>query len=57
VIDAFNALRRGGRAVNIGGVSENTALGPGQGHGPQQKSLIGSLWFSTAEGEDMAAMG
>ena len=55
VMDSFNALRRGGKAINVGGVAETLALEPI----PlmvQQKSLIGSLWFTTAEGEDMAAM-
>lgn len=55
VIDAFNALRRGGKAVNVGGVAEPIPLDPF----PLmclQKSYIGSLWFTTAEGQDMAAM-
>lgn len=55
VLDSFSALRRGGKAVSIGGVSDPIALEPF----PlmcQQKSLIGSLWFTPAEGEDMAAM-
>jgi len=55
VIDAFNALRRGGKAVNVGGVSETLPLDPVKVM-VLQKSFIGSLWFSTAEGEDMAAM-
>jgi D-arabinose 1-dehydrogenase-like Zn-dependent alcohol dehydrogenase len=55
VIDSLNALRRGGRAVNIGGVAETLPIDPI----PLmvlQKQFIGSLWFSTAEGEAMAAM-
>lgn len=55
VLDAFNALRRGGKAINIGGVSDPIPLEPF----PLmclQKSYIGSLWFTTAEGQDMAAM-
>lgn len=55
VLDSFNALRRGGKAINVGGVAETLALEPI----PlmvQQKSFIGSLWFTTSEGEDMAAM-
>lgn len=55
VVDAINALRRGGRAVKIGGVSETLPLEPGKMM-VQQKSFIGSLWFTTGEGEDMAAM-
>ncbi|WP_230630173.1 alcohol dehydrogenase catalytic domain-containing protein [Comamonas testosteroni] len=55
VLDAFNALRRGGKAINIGGVSDPIPLEPF----PLmclQKSYIGSLWFTTAEGQDMANM-
>lgn len=55
VLDAFNGLRRGGKAVNIGGVAEPIPLEPF----PLmclQKSYIGSLWFTTAEGQDMADM-
>jgi D-arabinose 1-dehydrogenase-like Zn-dependent alcohol dehydrogenase len=55
VLDSFNGLRRGGRAVNIGGVAEPIPLEPF----PlmcQQKSYIGSLWFTPGEGEEMVAM-
>lgn len=55
VLDSFSALRRGGKAVSVGGVSDPIPLDPF----PlmcQQKSLIGSLWFTPAEGENMAAM-
>jgi len=55
VLDSFNALRRGGKAINIGGVADPIPLEPF----PLmclQKSYIGSLWFTAAEGEDMAAM-
>ncbi len=55
VIDSFNALRIGGRAVNVGGVSDPIPLDPF----PlmcRQKSFIGSNWFTPGEGEDMVAM-
>lgn len=55
VLDSFSALRRGGKAVSIGGVSDPIPLEPF----PlmcQQKSLIGSLWFTPGDGEEMAAM-
>ena len=55
VLDSFNALRRGGKAINIGGVADPIPLEPF----PLmclQKSYIGSLWFTTAEGQDMANM-
>jgi alcohol dehydrogenase len=51
----IDALRRGGRMVDIGGMSEPLPL--------QmfrlmcfQISVIGSLWFDVAEGQDMAEM-
>ncbi len=55
VLDAFNALKRGGRAINIGGVADPIPLEPFPLMA-LQKSYIGSCWFSTAEGQDMAAM-
>ena len=55
VMDAFNALRNGGIAVNVGGVSEKLAIEPNRLMN-LQKALIGSRWFTTAEGQDMAAM-
>jgi alcohol dehydrogenase len=54
-LSGIEALRRGGRMVDIGGMSEDLPL--------QmfklmcfQISVIGSLWFSVSEGQDMAAM-
>ncbi len=55
VLDAFNGLRRGGKAVNIGGVADPIALDPFPLMA-LQKSLIGSCWFTTDEGQSMAAM-
>ncbi|WP_416427808.1 alcohol dehydrogenase catalytic domain-containing protein (plasmid) [Pseudomonas sp. App30] len=54
-VSGIQALRRGGRMVDIGGMSEDLPL-------PMFKlmcfqiSVIGSLWFSVAEGQDMAEM-
>ncbi len=54
-IEGINALRRGGRMVDIGGMSEDLPV-------PMFKlmcfqiSVIGSLWFTVAEGQDMAQM-
>ena len=55
VLDSFNALRRGGKAINIGGVADPIPLEPFSLM-CLQKSYIGSLWFTTAEGQDMADM-
>jgi D-arabinose 1-dehydrogenase-like Zn-dependent alcohol dehydrogenase len=55
VVDSFKGLRRGGKAVNVGGVSETLPIDPF----PLmcfQKQLIGSNWFSTAEAEEMVAL-
>ncbi len=55
VVEAMSGLRRGGKAVSIGGVADPIPVDPF----PlmcQQHSLIGSLWFTPAEGQDMAAM-
>lgn len=51
----INALRRGGRMVDIGGMSEPLPLEMFRLM-CFQITVIGSLWFSTAEGQDMAAM-
>ncbi|WP_175651777.1 alcohol dehydrogenase catalytic domain-containing protein [Pseudomonas sp. Marseille-P9899] len=54
-VEAIGALRRGGRMVDIGGMSEDLPV-------PMFKlmcfqiSVIGSLWFTVAEGQDMAEM-
>lgn len=55
MLDAIGALRRGGRLVDVGGMNAPLALNM---HALMcaQVSLIGSLWFTVAEGEDMAAM-
>jgi D-arabinose 1-dehydrogenase-like Zn-dependent alcohol dehydrogenase len=53
--DALNALRRGGRGVNIGGVGEPLPLNVHRMMG-MNIQLIGSCWFSTGEGQDLAEM-
>ncbi|GAA0771495.1 alcohol dehydrogenase catalytic domain-containing protein [Ideonella azotifigens] len=55
VMDAFHSLRHGGVAVNVGGVSEALAVDAGYLM-ITQRSLVGSLWFTTSEGQDMAQM-
>lgn len=52
---AVEALRRGGRLVNVGGMSMPLSVNM---HHLMcvQKSLIGSLWFSVAEGQEMAEL-
>jgi D-arabinose 1-dehydrogenase-like Zn-dependent alcohol dehydrogenase len=53
--DALNALRRGGRGVNIGGVGEPLPLNVHRMMG-MNIQLIGSCWFATGEGQDLAEM-
>lgn len=56
VLDAFGALRRGGRAVNISGAAEPLPIDP---HWLMDGNIqvIGSVWFTAPEGEDLATMG
>lgn len=52
-LEAITALRRGGIAVDIGGMMERPALDMFSLM-CQQISVLGSLWFSTAEAQEMA---
>ena len=52
---ALYCLRRGGRAVNVGAVMETLPLNAFWLM-TNRIGLEGSVWFTTAEGEDMAAM-
>jgi D-arabinose 1-dehydrogenase-like Zn-dependent alcohol dehydrogenase len=49
------ALRRGGRAATVGGTMETLPLNAFWLM-TNRISLLGSVWFTTGEGEDMAAM-
>jgi alcohol dehydrogenase len=55
MLDALRALRRGGRAVDIGGVAETLPLNVHWMMG-MNIQLIGSCWFTTGEGQEMAEM-
>ncbi len=55
MLDAIAALRRGGRLVDVGGMSAPIEVNMHQLM-CAQVSLLGSLWFTVAEGQDMAAM-
>lgn len=59
LVDSIYALRRGGIAVNIGGIGEKTIMDI-HWMMDEQISFIGSNWFSPGEGQalaDMAAAG
>ena len=53
LLGAFRALARGGRHVNVGGVLAEVPIPFIQVMNDAQ-TLIGSLWFTTAEGQEMA---
>src|SRR6202140_3822332 len=55
IMRALQTLRRGGRAVNVGAVMETLPLNAFWLM-TNRIGLQGSVWFTTAEGEDMAAM-
>ncbi|HEY5047769.1 MAG TPA: alcohol dehydrogenase catalytic domain-containing protein [Rhizomicrobium sp.] len=55
LLRALFCLRRGGRAVNVGAVMETLPINAFWMM-TNRISLQGSVWFTTGEGEDMAAM-
>ncbi len=54
-VDAMQAVARGGRIIQIGGVAGPIPIDP-HPFMCAQLQYIGSLWFSTTEGEEMASM-
>ena len=52
---AAAALARGGTHVNIGGILEDVTMSPPRIMTSNQ-SYLGSFWFTTAEGQEMAAL-
>ncbi|SDI13433.1 alcohol dehydrogenase catalytic domain-containing protein [Pseudomonas panipatensis] len=54
-VDAMRAVGRGGRIVQIGGVAGPIPIDP-HPFMCAQLQYIGSLWFTTAEGDEMAGM-
>jgi D-arabinose 1-dehydrogenase-like Zn-dependent alcohol dehydrogenase len=55
MLEAMRGLRRGGRAVNIGGVMEPLPLSVHWLMG-MNIQLIGNCWFATGEGQELAEM-
>jgi alcohol dehydrogenase len=55
MLDSLQAVRRGGRAVNVGAVAEPV---PVDVHWlmDEQIQLIGSNWFTAAQGQEMAEL-
>ena len=55
MLDAMKGVRRGGRIVNIGGTAGDLPVDV-KWWMDEQMELIGSVWFTAAEGMDIAAM-
>lgn len=55
VVESIKALRRGGTYVNTGGVFDPLPI-DSVDLMTHQKSIVGSLWFTTGEGQAMADM-
>jgi threonine dehydrogenase-like Zn-dependent dehydrogenase len=54
-LQGMRALRRGGRAVNVGATAGDVPIDVHHMM-DQQQSLIGSCWFSAGQGQEMAAL-
>jgi alcohol dehydrogenase len=54
-LDALGALRRSGTHVNIGGVADPVPIDMFAAMSADQ-SFLGSVWFTTADGQEMADM-
>jgi alcohol dehydrogenase len=55
MMEAIYALRRGGRAINVGGVGEKVTMDV-HWMMDEQISFIGSNWFTPGEGQALADM-
>lgn len=55
MLDSMRGVRRGGKVVNIGGVADALPIDM-KWLMDEQVQLIGSNWFSTAEGQELAHM-
>src|SRR5438552_10164160 len=55
MLDSIKGVRRGGKIVNVGGVAEDLPIDI-KWLMDEQVQLIGSNWFTTAQGQEMAEM-
>jgi alcohol dehydrogenase len=55
MVDSMKGVRRGGRVVNVGGVAEDLPIDV-KWLMDEQVQLIGSNWFTAAQGQEMAEM-
>jgi alcohol dehydrogenase len=56
MLDSLRSVRRGGRAVNVGAVAEPVPIDV-HWFMDEQIQLIGSNWFTSAQGQEMARAG
>jgi alcohol dehydrogenase len=55
MLDSISGVRRGGKVVNVGGVADRLPVDM-KWLMDEQVSLIGSNWFTTAQGQELADM-
>ncbi|MDQ0958496.1 threonine dehydrogenase-like Zn-dependent dehydrogenase [Streptomyces sp. B4I13] len=55
MLDSMQGVRRGGRVVNVGGVADRLPVDV-KWLMDEQVQLIGSNWFTTAQGQEVADM-
>jgi alcohol dehydrogenase len=55
MLDALHAVRRGGKVVNVGGVADEVPIDM-KWLMDEQVQIIGSNWFTTAQGQELAHM-
>ncbi len=55
MLDSIHGVRRGGKVVNVGGVSEAVPIDM-KWLMDEQVQIIGSNWFSTAQGQEVVDM-
>jgi D-arabinose 1-dehydrogenase-like Zn-dependent alcohol dehydrogenase len=55
MVDSMRGVRRGGRVVNVGGVSDEVPVDM-KWLMDEQVQIIGSNWFTAAQGQEMADM-
>lgn len=55
MLDSMKGVRRGGKVVNVGGVADDLPIDV-KWLMDEQIQLIGSNWFTTAQGQEMADM-
>ena len=55
MLDSMQGVRRGGKVVNVGGVADDLPIDV-KWLMDEQIQIIGSNWFTAAQGQEMADM-